>query len=1732
MSRASALPSSSHPARPRPLLRLHHLAAACALLLVAALVGPAGPASAVPTAGEMSFACALKSNGLLRAVTSLSECKGNETKVTVKPGPVTVCVQPSGSSRLASRPRDCSSPAFVVTLPPLSGTVYFCAALPSGTLRYVTSPGSCLSGEVQVQVTPNDAAPVVTATSPADGATHVGTGISPAVTFSEPVTGSVSSFDLACDSTPIPFGISGSGSSTITLDPTGALPAGAACTVTVHASGISDVDTLDPPDHPVADRTFSFTTDAAPFLVSSSPVGDAVGVATSTDVVLTFSEPVDVATGAFTLNCGGTTNLPYAVTGSHSAVVTVNPGADLPQTATCTLSAPASSITDVDTGDPPDALTAPISISFTTVDSAPSVTSTTPADGAGNVGTTTDVTVTFSEPVTVAAGAFTLVCGTSPGSPIATTTATTDDTTFTFSPTSALTPGDACTGTVDHTKVSDKDTVDPPNNPVNDYSFGFTVDTPPGVVSTDPGDLASGVTAGKVITVTFTEPVTVTTASFTLTCDGAAVPFTLGGNTTAVTLTPTGGLPVTASCTLTVVADQVHDVDAGDPPDTMTADVTARFTTVDAAPTVVSTSPADGATGVAATSVVTVTFSEPVSADDGAFALECPTGTPQAFTPAGSGTSVLTLTPTAHLPAATACHLTVTGSKIHDVDSIDPPDTMTADVTADFTVAANSAPTDLALSSSSVPENQPSGTVVGTFSSTDPDPGDTFTYALVSGTGDSDNPSFTVVGDELRTAAAFDFETKATYSIRVRTTDSAGNTLEKTFTIHVTDVNEAPTDITLSASEVPENKPAGTVVGTLGTVDQDAGDTFTYTLVSGTGDTGNTAFQISGDQLQTATPFDYETTKSYSIRVRTTDSAANTFDKVLTITVLNVNEPPVVGGDSYSGAIGNTLAVRGVTATGPATTLTGPLPLANDSDPEGDPISVVAGTTTTTGGGTATINADGTFSYLPGVGDAGQTDTFTYTVTDGQLTSTGTISIAIGADRVWWVDGNAAPGGDGRSTAPFASLAPVNGAGGAGDADASGDYLFVYAAPGSYAGGLALEPDEGLYGQQFGLTIGGATLVPAGTTAPTISNSGGNGLTLASGVDVQGVAISGASGDGIHGDNITTATVGSGVTVGTSGQDGIDLTGAATGGISIAATVTGSTARSVAVSNRSGGTTTFSGAITGPEIVLAGNTGATVAFTKALTISSGADSAFSATGGGTVTASDTTSTLTSTTGSTLVVDNTTIGGAGLTFKSVSANGAANGIRLNATGSSGGLTVVGGGSTSLGGNSSGGTIQNTTGAGVSLTSTSAVSLNNLTVSGTPNSSGVLGTQVNGFSFTNGTVTNSGLTSKGTADSNIAFTSAAASANVTGAVTVSNSSLTNAYQHGIHLQDQSGTISSLHLDNNAITSTSSTATSAGNGIFLQVNGSAGAAASVASGTVSGNAITGFPSGGGIIALVGNESPAAVPSATFGTGAGASAVAISGNRVAGASTALPMGTRCIQVFLTGRATGFADVTNNGTGANPLGLNQGSCIDVAVDGAAQLTSQITGNVVKPQTQLSGSFGITGGSDKHVYAGGTLDSAVLKANVSNNTVSSTTGVGIYLIANSTGTSDLKVQNNSVAAPTDPVARPGIRVDSGTSSGTALNTTVCLTISGNTVAGATDGANTYPGIGLRKQGSVATTNTFGITGLAPSPATGAQMEAYVAGQNPASASGTFGTGGAANISATGFNYVSCTMPAF
>jgi len=106
----------------------------------------------------------------------------------------------------------------------------------------------------------------------------------------------------------------------------------------------------------------------------------------------------------------------------------------------------------------------------------------------------------------------------------------------------------------------------------------------------------------------------------------------------------------------------------------------------DVAPTVASVSPADGTTGVNASSNVSVAFSEEVEAA-GAFALECSLSGTVALTVTGGPTD-FTLDPSADFAMGEDCTLTVSAAAVTDVDADDPPDAMAADFTSTFTVSA------------------------------------------------------------------------------------------------------------------------------------------------------------------------------------------------------------------------------------------------------------------------------------------------------------------------------------------------------------------------------------------------------------------------------------------------------------------------------------------------------------------------------------------------------------------------------------------------------------------------------------------------------------------------------------------------------------------------------------------------------------------------------------------------------------------------------------------------------------------------------------------------------------------------------------------------------------------------------------------------------------------------------------------------------------------------------------
>ncbi len=104
--------------------------------------------------------------------------------------------------------------------------------------------------------------------------------------------------------------------------------------------------------------------------------------------------------------------------------------------------------------------------------------------------------------------------------------------------------------------------------------------------------------------------------------------------------------------------------------------------------------------------------------------------------------------------------------------------------------STNVAPTAISLDNTTILENRPAGALVGHLSATDPDAGETFTYTFAGG---ADDAQFKIVGNQLQSAAVFDYETKPQYRIRVRVTDHGGLWFEQDFTINVIDVNEPPT---------------------------------------------------------------------------------------------------------------------------------------------------------------------------------------------------------------------------------------------------------------------------------------------------------------------------------------------------------------------------------------------------------------------------------------------------------------------------------------------------------------------------------------------------------------------------------------------------------------------------------------------------------------------------------------------------------------------------------------------------------------------------------------------------------------------------------------------------------------------------------------------------------------------------------------------------------------------------
>lgn len=345
----------------------------------------------------------------------------------------------------------------------------------------------------------------------------------------------------------------------------------------------------------------------------------------------------------------------------------------------------------------------------------------------------------------------------------------------------------------------------------------------------------------------------------------------------------------------------------------------------------------------------------------------------------------------------------------------------------------NYAPTDISFSGRNfIPENvlvtpiQNAYSVALKLSATDADTTDLHTYSLVAGAGDTDNAVFKIDGDLLVPTQTFDFETKSSYSVRVQAYDRKGGIFSKALTVAVYDlpdttvVNGAPTDLSLSSANVAENLAASTIVGAFSTIDPDVSDTFTYSLVTGTGSTDNAAFKIAGNTLQTAQSFNFESKSAYSILVRTDDGKGGIFEKPFTISIQDLNEAPFV-----TAAIANQTTTTGTAFSYVVPTTTFSDPDAGDaltlsatlSDGSALPTWLGFDPTTRALSGTPTSTNLGTFNLLLRATDRGGLSTTTgfsltvNSVTNGTNGITGTAGDdylvgTSGADTIQGLAGN------------------------------------------------------------------------------------------------------------------------------------------------------------------------------------------------------------------------------------------------------------------------------------------------------------------------------------------------------------------------------------------------------------------------------------------------------------------------------------------------------------------------------------------------------------------------------------------------------------------------------------------------------------------------------------------------------------------------------------------------------
>ncbi|MEA3002846.1 MAG: hypothetical protein QOH81_1634 [Sphingomonadales bacterium] len=951
----------------------------------------------------------------------------------------------------------------------------------------------------------------------------------------------------------------------------------------------------------------------------------------------------------------------------------------------------------------------------------------------------------------------------------------------------------------------------------------------------------------------------------------------------------------------------------------------------------------------------------------------------------------------------------------------------------------------------------------------DHDPDDGASLTVIAASAPSGQGSATIVGNQVRFDPGTDFDHLAVgesqiVSLSYTIKDEHGATSSSTVAVTVTGTNDAPqidagnTTASGSVTELPNNDPGENTAihhadGAVAFTDADTSDVHSATATAqGAGYLGSFTldavndgthnvgwhFSVSDAALDSLNAGD-TLTQTYTIEVA--DGHGGFADQDVTVTIHGAadNSPPVANDDSYS-ALGN-VVLNVPAATGV---------LANDTDDQtlgggAGQTQVSAFDATSSHGGHVSMNPDGSFSYVSAPGFNGS-DSFTYTLTDADGASdTATVTVSV-SQHVWFIDNSAVASTNlGTEDNPYTSIAAFNAAQGTAAGPHANDTVYLRGGTGTYAeaDGINLLNGQTLVGGGEDLVIG-ATLVEHAGTRPTIVVTGGanDGVDLAQNNHVSGFDIGSVTRAGISDSNgsVGTATI---TDVGKSGAGQVaDIDQGGTLHISLnSAASTGSTGGAIDLQGVGGdfavtGAVLINGVQSGGGVNVAGSS-ASVALNGGGSIATGAADAIhfagnsgsllvagglaivtttgiglNASGGGTVAATGSGNSIVSFGGAALSVVGTAIGAADLNFQSISATGGANGIVLQNTGSLGGLNVTGTGTAG-----SGGTIQNTTGAGIVATDTQDLNLASVLVSNTGGAginatnlrgaNSVMDSTISGFGSGGGNVQN-GITIVNTNTNMTSFTLANSTvsnavggndglgmeARGTSSMTlrVTNSTFTGLFGDGVQvngLSTSSGTVNVTIADSNFINA----AASGNGGVVLTPLGSMVMNALI-EGTAFHDIMRPVSNLGAITASNGNTANANITirnnviadlpgsrGITFSADAGTTHLLVDGNTIDRLGSTSKIG---INVNLTNTAVADAIVTNNSIGQHgnlwSTGNGTGNAVLLQTQNTASLNSLVDGNTIS---------GNTGVELLRVRA---INGSTLSATISHNNLTDTLG--------------------------------------------------------------------------------------------------------------------------------------------